>query len=232
MEGLAQPAGAPTTINLGGKKRILQPLTLGDLGTIEFELRKRLPNPIKLVGEAYDLLPQDEQCAACKGRGYHHDPVAEGNLRKEMAEKPNKTRDEARAFNERLLALREPCRPCLGKGLVSRRDELLDRAYEDAKKGNRIPTEDIAEHIDGVDGLIMSMWVMLRKEDKDLTYEQVGAMIKPLSESGQDEMQRIRDMVSGLDEAGNSTGPASDGAPGDSTEKTTTSTAGDDTPAE
>lgn len=90
---------------------------------------------------------------------------------------------------------------------------LLEQAYEDAKKGNTISPQEIAEWIDTFDGMAYSLWLSLEKRyPGEYQLTDVHDVMQQMMESDESVMERLkalRDQASGLDERGNSTGGTS-----------------------
>ena len=59
MEGLNRASGAGTEITLDDKRYHITPLELDDIGLIEGMILKDRPNPISVVAECKDELPED-----------------------------------------------------------------------------------------------------------------------------------------------------------------------------
>lgn len=148
-DGIARPAGSGTTIELGGKTLILEPLTLKDYGLVENEYLKRKPNPIEVVAKAAEHLSQEMY------------------------------------------------------------DRLLDRAYKDATKVNKATPEEVADWIDSREGIIFTVWIMLRKSYPEMSMEDVEATVGSMAEDELRKLSEARDVSAGIDELGNSTGPSS-----------------------
>lgn len=90
-------------------------------------------------------------------------------------------------------------------------EKLLERAYEDAKKNNKIPPEEVAAWIDTVEGVGFTIWLSLSKRyGSEYPMELCMDIVQQLAEDnieGLEKLKEQRDMASTLDEAGNSTGP-------------------------
>ena len=80
---------------------------------------------------------------------------------------------------------------------------LLDRAYEDMKKGNTIPATEVAECVDTFEGMVFTVWLSLQKEQKDITLDEVMELLSSMSEEEMENLKNQRDVASGLDAAGN-----------------------------
>lgn len=81
--------------------------------------------------------------------------------------------------------------------------QLMDRAYEDAKKGNTIPAAEVAEWVDSFDGMCFSIWLSLSKEHKDITQDEVMQLLSIMGPEELEQMKNMRDVASGVDELGN-----------------------------
>lgn len=73
MDGLCRAVGSPMPCFLDGTTYLLKPLTLGDLGSCEFEILARRFNPYDAVRAIVDVFPEEE--ALC--REYHDLAVKE-----------------------------------------------------------------------------------------------------------------------------------------------------------
>lgn len=84
--------------------------------------------------------------------------------------------------------------------------ELLAQAYKDATSANKATPDEVSGWLDTKDGVVFSCWLSLRKNHPELSLEDAEQAINHM---GQQEMTRLaeqRDVASGLDELGNSTG--------------------------
>lgn len=90
---------------------------------------------------------------------------------------------------------------------------LLSRAYEDARKDNKISPAELSAFMDSLEGVVYTIWLCSRKNHPELTLEWFNETINSMAQQGGDEqiqeIIRRRDMASGLDEMGNSIGPDS-----------------------
>jgi len=59
MDGLSRAAGAPVDFKLGDQTYLMSPLEIEDIGLIENRIIKDRPNPLAVVGEARDSLPEE-----------------------------------------------------------------------------------------------------------------------------------------------------------------------------
>lgn len=85
-------------------------------------------------------------------------------------------------------------------------EKLLTQAYKDATAVSKATSGEIAEWLDTQAGISFSAWLCMRKNHPELSREDVDEIIGAMS---QEEMARVaerRDVASGTDELGNSTG--------------------------
>lgn len=88
---------------------------------------------------------------------------------------------------------------------------LLELAYEDAKRQTTISASEAGEFIDSVDGLAFTLWLVLERSHQGRwTLERVNEIVKSMTPTEIQEMLRLRDQASGLDDLGNSTGQTSE----------------------
>lgn len=85
-------------------------------------------------------------------------------------------------------------------------DRLLDKAYIDATSSNQATPEEVAAWIDTRVGLAYTLWISLLKTYPDMEYEFVEDLMEKATDDEIAKLIKDRDQVSGLDEAGNSTG--------------------------
>ena len=85
---------------------------------------------------------------------------------------------------------------------------LIDRAYDDMKAGNTVSSQEVAAYMDTFDGIAFTIWISLRKDDDTVTLDEVTESLHAMNEADVSSIAADRDFVSGLDERGNSTGPA------------------------
>lgn len=84
---------------------------------------------------------------------------------------------------------------------------LAKEAYNDARKMNVVPADEVGEWIDSFEGLVYCFWLMIRKEHGDkYSLEQITEVMDAMSEQDLIRMKEMRDKASGTDELGNSTG--------------------------
>ena len=83
---------------------------------------------------------------------------------------------------------------------------LLDKAYEDMKRGNTIPATEVAEWVDTFEGMVFSVWLAISKNHPELALDDVMDIMSSMTEEEMEELKELRDVASGLDESGNSTG--------------------------
>jgi len=84
---------------------------------------------------------------------------------------------------------------------------MMEKAYDDMKKGNTIPATEIEEWVDTFEGMDFSIWLSLQKEHSELSLDDVMALMSAMSEDEVEGLKNLRDIASGLDEVGNSIGP-------------------------
>ena len=84
---------------------------------------------------------------------------------------------------------------------------MMEKAYDDMKKGNTIPATEIAEWVDTFEGMVFSIWLSLQKEHAELSLDDVMTLMSAMSEEEVEGLKGLRDIASGLDEVGNSIGP-------------------------
>lgn len=88
------------------------------------------------------------------------------------------------------------------------RDKFLERAYQDAKRTNKIPAAEVAAYVDSIEGMMLSMWLSIKKCHPEITREKMNEIMRSLSPKDVEAMRESRDIASGIDQMGNSTGPA------------------------
>lgn len=87
--------------------------------------------------------------------------------------------------------------------------ELVEKAYEDGKKLNTISAAEVGDYLDSINGLAFSVWLALQKRYGDkFSHKNVYNVLNQLTAEELEELRRARDQASGLDDRGNSTGPA------------------------
>lgn len=94
------------------------------------------------------------------------------------------------------------------KGILPEEDyeKLLTQAYKDATAVNKAHPQEIAEWLDTREGVIFSCWLSLKKGYPELTKEDAENAINQLGEKEMERLANDRDIASGVDELGNSTG--------------------------
>ena len=85
-------------------------------------------------------------------------------------------------------------------------DKLLAQAYKDATAVNKATSQEIADWMDSSQGVIFSVWLSLRKNHPELTREDAEKVINKMGQQELEKLAEQRDVTSGLDELGNSTG--------------------------
>ena len=85
-------------------------------------------------------------------------------------------------------------------------DKLLTQAYKDAVNVAKATPQEISEWLDTRDGVVFSIWLSLRKNHPELTKEQAEEAIQEMGEQQLTGLAESRDVASGIDELGNSTG--------------------------
>lgn len=110
---------------------------------------------------------------------------------------------------------------CYGRFPPEAAEKTRKEAFAEAAKIRSIPPEEIHEWMNTVKGLAFTVWLGLHKRhpgEIDLT--QAVKIVEQMSMDTQDELRRVRDQVSGIDEAGNSTGLTSEAATSQATDRT------------
>lgn len=94
------------------------------------------------------------------------------------------------------------------KGVLSPEDydKLLTQAYRDAVNVAKASPQEISEWLDTREGVVFSIWLSLRKNHPELTKEQAEQAIQEMGEQQLKGLAESRDVASGIDELGNSTG--------------------------
>jgi hypothetical protein len=82
-------------------------------------------------------------------------------------------------------------------------EQMFKAAYEDAKKGANVTTAEVTHFLDSFDGMSYTMYLMLRKKQPDLTQDDVYELLSQCTPEDIAQLQDDRDLVSGIDEAGN-----------------------------
>jgi hypothetical protein len=85
-------------------------------------------------------------------------------------------------------------------------EKLLTQAYRDATNVSKASPQEISEWLDTRDGVVFSIWLSLRKNHPELTKEMAEAAIQQMGEEQLKNIAESRDVASGVDELGNSTG--------------------------
>ncbi len=85
----------------------------------------------------------------------------------------------------------------------------VQHAQDEARKQNTVSREDIVRWLDSSEGLGFTLWLLINKRQPGkYSLEQVRDIVGKLDEDGVRELLKARDQASGIDELGNSTGPA------------------------
>ena len=71
---------------------------------------------------------------------------------------------------------------------------------------NKATSQEIADWMDSSQGVIFSVWLSLRKNHPELTREDAEKVINKMGQQELEKLAEQRDVTSGLDELGNSTG--------------------------
>lgn len=92
-------------------------------------------------------------------------------------------------------------------------NRLVDNAYREARKSNKVTGTELTDFLNTVDGIKFSIWLCLRGCGYGVeTLEDAERLLTDMIEEASDpseaiaDFKRRRDMASGIDEAGNSTG--------------------------
>ena len=83
---------------------------------------------------------------------------------------------------------------------------LLTQAYRDAMEVNKATSEEIAQWLDTPAGISFSAWISMRKNHPELSREEVDDLLGTLNQQQLEHIAEQRDVASGTDELGNSTG--------------------------
>lgn len=88
-------------------------------------------------------------------------------------------------------------------------EKLLHQAYNDARKINTISPEEMSAWLSTIEGIGYTVWLCLERNHKgEFTVEQVIQMLGEMSPTELEKIEGLRDQAAGLDQLGNSTGPA------------------------
>lgn len=90
-------------------------------------------------------------------------------------------------------------------------EKLIERAYNDAMKANKIPDKEVAAFIDTIEGMAYTFWICFGKRyGTEYSLEYILEHMQNLAEDNMELLKKLkdqRDQASTLDELGNSTGP-------------------------
>jgi hypothetical protein len=95
---------------------------------------------------------------------------------------------------------------------------LLEIAYADLKKGyNKVSRREVGDWVDTTEGIIFTFWLCLRKKQPAIdSRDKAAAIYARLTREAQSEVMRKRELASGTDLLGNSTGRSQAVAPASS----------------
>lgn len=116
-------------------------------------------------------------------------------------------------FIEQLILAKRPTAdgallPLLEKLKPTHAEMLLTVAYQDQKAGyNKVSRKELADYVDTIEGQVVTFWITLRKKHPEIdSIEKARFLFDKLGEEAQREFVRRRNLASGTDQMGNSTG--------------------------
>ncbi len=126
--------------------------------------------------------------------------------------------DDLGFVEQHLLALRQHPEKILEKMLPSlktaaQQEMCINIVFRRLERGyNKVSNADIAEYVDTPDGLVMTFWLMVRKNHPEVdSVEAAKKLFDKLSREEVKDFTRRRDLASGTGLLGNSTGRSGNG---------------------
>ncbi len=206
MDGLGRAIGAPVPIEFNGETLLLDGINVEDFGTIEQHLLAQRPNPLDLARpQAQEFI----KSAAALAPGVELRKRRLATL--EAVEKPNNGEAEEAAALRSSVTMDE----YLMREYVAMAEKVMADARTEAQRKNKVPAQEVAAWLDSLEGLTFSLWLKLgQRYPNRFTLKQTQQIMGAMHRKDVERLQSLRDQASGLDERGNSTGPASEAATG------------------